>query len=319
MNRLCIIILSCLGFFMHGCIKDLDIVPPYFGDKPVVNAYLCADEGLVVHLTYSLNPVGRFYYDSISNLVISDAQVLFYENHHVLFALEYVGEGYYEIPDNIEFQPTPGHTYRIEIDSPKYGQAQSSEIVFPEAVQASLISFDNIGRAPFESYDRGRFRFQLDWLPQNPAFVVLEMHSEEEDFHFIFWEDAEFRYNFADACEAETPFGLVLSNLCGYSGQDTLSMVTYIQYNLRSEQGSSFSWETHFYTNMQLRIISVNEAYFDYVANMNYFLDDEVDAGLLFGASDPNIFMGNIEGGFGLFYARNSTSVTLPDIGSEEE
>ena len=96
-------------------------------------------------------------------------------------------------------------------------------------------------------------------------------------------------------------------------------MVTHIQYILRSEQGGSFSRETHFYTNLQLRVISVNEAYFDYVANMNYFLDDDVDAGLLFGASEPNIFMGNIEGGFGLFYARNSTSVTLPDIGNEDE
>lgn len=285
----------------------MDVQPPYDGDKPVINAYLCADEGLVVHLSYSLNPVGTFYFDSIINLVISDAEVMFYENNEELFTLQYLGEGIYMLPDTIDFLPTPGNIYRISIESPKYGKAQSSNIIFPNPLQATLVTFEKIGTTPFE----GLLEMILDWQPQHPAFVNLQIESREMHNHYVFWEDEEYRYYFTDECEVDTPYGMLLSNHCGFNSSDTLSIVTNIQYY---DDG-----EIKYFSDLFLNVISVSEEYFYYYANMNYFLDDDVDIGLLFGASDPNIFKGNIEGGYGLFYGRNSTSVALPELSSEDE
>jgi hypothetical protein len=302
--------LASYFIILSACVKDLDVQPPYQGNKPVVNAWLCGEEGLIVHLSYSLNPVGTFYFDSIGSLTISDAKVILLENSIEVCSLQYSGEGIYTLPEGTDFQPIPGNAYSITIDSPEYGRARSSEIIFPKPVPAAHMSFSNIGNALYENHERGLFRIVLDWQIHSPTFVALEFHSDQMDHHDVFWAD-EFRYNFTDACEAESPFGIILSNECGYSDKDTLNLITHIQFtNYQKKQ---------YFSGMYLRIISVNREYFSYTSTMNYFLDDNVDVGLLFGASDPHIFKGNIEGGYGLFYAKNTTIIEIPPFINGEE
>ncbi len=294
---------------VQACVKDLEVQPPYHGNKPVVNAYVCSQEGVLVHLSYSLNPVGQFLIEDSDN-TIADALIILYENGQALFPLSYLEDGYYQPDDEQDFEPKPGYKYRLSVDSPLYGQVQSEEIVFPKPLGIKYISVENIGRAPNESYRRILMKIVLDWQPGQQRYVNLVLHSNEEEYLYFYWEDSEYRDNFMDPCEVENPFGMVLSNACGYSDKDTLRFITYKEYN--KHPGSGFDRGLVEYTGMQWHIHSVGKEYFDYSVQTNYFLDDDVDIGLLFGINEPLLFKGNIQGGYGLFYARSIQMIDLP-------
>lgn len=296
-----------------SCKRDLDINPPFEGEKLVVNAFISADEGIKAHISHTTNPVGEFLANKPRN--VADAQVLLFENNTLIAELQHQENGNYILPQEVAFIPLARKKYRIEAKSNKYGETKSSEVLFPEPVTISYVGLEKTSPEPGSgnSRKRGLLSLSLNLNQNQTQFFYLQIHSDEEDMLYYSHPD-EFMYNFSDRCLVDSRHGMVISTECGLSSIDTLRYVFNLQYS-QSQDGQS---QYPYYQNLRLSVITVGKEFFDYMGSMNHFIDTDVDLGLLFGASEPSITKSNISGGYGLFYAMNTLEIYLPEIPTKE-
>ncbi|NLF41732.1 MAG: DUF4249 domain-containing protein, partial [Bacteroidales bacterium] len=129
-----------------SCKRDLDINPPFEGEKLVINAFISTEEGINAHISYTTNPVGEFLESKPRN--VEDARVLLFEENTLIAELQHQENGNYILPLDDGFVPVAGKKYRIEAKSNKYGEAKSSEVLFPEAVTISYVGLEKISAEP---------------------------------------------------------------------------------------------------------------------------------------------------------------------------
>lgn len=296
-----------------SCKRDLDINPPFEGEKLVVNAFISSEEGIMAHISHTTNPVGEFLESKPRN--VEDARVLLFEENTLIAELQHQENGNYILPLDDGFVPVAGKKYRIEAKSNKYGEAKSSEVLFPEAVTISYVGLEKISAEPGSgsSIKRGLLSLCLNLNQNQTQFFYLHIHSDEEDMLYYSHYD-EFMYNFSDRCMVDSRYGMVFSTECGLSSIDTLRYVFDLQYSQSLEGQTQYPY----YENLRLSVITVGEEFFEYMGSMNHFIDIEADMGLLFGVPEPSITQSNISGGYGLFYALSPLTINLPEIPTEE-
>lgn len=300
-------LLVVIVFFASSCNRELDINPPFEGEKLVVNACISNIDGVNVQLTFSANPVGTFLVDKVRS--VDDATVSLFENNTLLAVLEYESNGNYTMPNNISLIPSPGSNYRIEVVSAQYGEAQSSNVEFPEITNVTYSRLVNIGSEPGTGSQKsqGLLKFMLDVSAYNNRFVELIINSAQEDGMYSRNPDDDITDNFSNPCEVESRYGKVISTGCGVTSHDTLQLIFDIQY-LASNASAA---EILDYDDLELLVNSVSQEYFDYIGSMNYFIDTDADMGLVFGVPEPKIIKSNIKGGYGVFYASNTNTIDL--------
>lgn len=295
-----------------SCKRDLDINPPFEGEKLVVNAFISSEEGIMAHISHTTNPVGEFLESKPRN--VEDARVLLFEENTLIAELQHQENGNYILPREAGFVPVAGKKYRIEAKSNIYGEAKSSEVLFPEPVTISYVGLEKTSAEPGSGNSRKRLlNLSLNLNQNQTQFFYLQIHSDEEDMLYYSHYD-EFMNSFSDQCLVDSRYGMVFSTECGLSSIDTLRFVFDLQYS-QSLEGQT---EYPYYENLRLSVITVGEEFFEYMGSMNHFIDIEADMGLLFGVPEPSITQSNISGGYGLFYALNPLTINLPEIPTEE-
>lgn len=300
-------LLVVIVFFASSCNRELDINPPFEGEKLVVNACISNFDGVNVQVTFSANPVGTFLMDKVR--YVDDATVSLFENNTLVAVLEYESNGNYTMPNNISLIPSPGSHYRIEVVSAQYGEAQSSNVEFPEITNVTYSKLIDVGPEPGTGSQKsqGLLKFMLDVSADNIRFVELVINSAQEDGMYFRNPDNDITDNFSNPCEVESRYGKVISTGCGVTSRDTIQLIFDIQY-LASNASPV---EILDYDDLKLVVNSVSQEYFDYIGSMNYFIDTDADMGLIFGVPEPKIIKSNIEGGYGVFYASNTKTIDL--------
>ncbi|MFA5647738.1 MAG: DUF4249 family protein [Bacteroidales bacterium] len=292
--------------FASSCSRELDINPPFEGEKLVVNARI-SSVGINVQVSFSANPVGTFLIEKTR--YVDDAVVSLFENNTLVAVLEHEAEGNYILPNGINITPTPGFSYRIEVASAQYGEAKSSNVTFPQITNVIYSKLLEIGPEPGtgSQKSRGLLRFVIDVGAKDNRFVELIINSAQEDCLYYSKPDDEITESFSNPCEVESRYGKVISTRCGTTNLDTLQFIFDIQYQALS----SGIEELLNYDDLELVVNSVSQEYFDYIGSMNYFLDTDADMGLIFGVPEPKTLKSNIMGGYGVFYASNSKTIDL--------
>lgn len=293
-------------FFASSCSRELDINPPFEGEKLVVNACISA-AGINVQVSFSANPVGTFLIEKTR--YVDDATVSLFENNALVAVLKHESEGNYIIPNGINITPTSGFNYRIKVTSSQYGEAESSNVTFPETTNVIYSKLVEIGPEPGtgSKKTRGLLSFVIDVSANDNAFVELIINSAQEDCLYFSKPDYEITEGFSNPCEVESRYGKIISTRCGTTNLDTLQFIFDIQH----QNYSSGTEELLNYDDLELVVNSISQEYFDYIGSMNYFLDADADMGLIFGVPEPKTLKSNIMGGYGVFYASNCKAIDL--------
>jgi hypothetical protein len=90
---------------LNSCIKVIDLQPPKYEVKNILNCLLNPDSTLTVSLTKSV-PINSI----VSPPSVTDAKILCYEDGVLLGQLLFQHKGVY----TLNYKPQPNHTYRIE-------------------------------------------------------------------------------------------------------------------------------------------------------------------------------------------------------------
>lgn len=279
-----------------SCSKYIEFSPPYEGDKLVINGYISPNEGAKIKITHSINPVGKYLLSD--SLIVKDATAALYENGVKLIDLEYVGKGFYGLQDSPAIELLAGHSYKLIVQSERYGKAESEEITLPE--QAVINDFKFGEMVEIYSQEYALFSFSVSKPSEKESCFSIDVVTKNNKSLFFMRYPLKDGEIFFESCEAIVGgYGgsmTVYSNECGFTNQ-VHQYVTNIKYY----NGQT----TEYYNPLIVKISTVSRVLFDYAKSYSQM------SGLELGFSQPPILKSNIKGGYGLFYGLNTFSYDI--------
>lgn len=239
---------AILLILIFSCEKIVEIDLDY-QEKLVVNAFLNDDNGIELKLTKSLNPQGE--YTKPLNNFINDATVELYENKNLIAILQNNNEGIYNLDDaNKDFLPTAGNQYQIKIYHNKYPNIESNEITYPEKpVISEFLNY--VDTTKMFGNLKQIFEFKLQFEPNKTSY-----------FNYYVLKDEEPLYYYADASQNNLQINkpcYFTKNSNSFLSTQCLQNNNFIKYY--------FDYEYKDDSDYQLIIQSINQDFFNYMAN----------------------------------------------------
>ena len=278
-----------------SCSKYIEFLPPYEGDKIVINGYLSPNEGAKIKITHSINPVGKYLLSD--SLLIKDASAALYENGIKMIDLKYGGKGFYGLPDSPSVELRAGNKYKLIVQSDRYGSAESEEITLPEKPEIVDFKFEEIGYFNGSGSENGLFSFSISEPNEKESFFSIEVLTKDDrSLYFGHYPRIEGEIYF-ESCETYVGSMNIYSNECGFT-----NLVHQYNFDLKySDDGYS----SKYYQPLIIRIGTVSRDLYEYSKSYSQL------EGIELGFAEPPILKSNIKGGYGLLYGANTISFPI--------
>ena len=264
----------------------------YQSNKLVVYGVVDNENGLVVRVSHSVEPVGKIS----DSLVIRNAHIVLYENGDSISSningrqIEFAGG--YEYADST-IQPKVGARYKIKVSSIGYQTVESEEQVFlekPDVRDTSAV----LGKGQIYGDKFYIFKTHLFFDSKQTYYYVINSLTESDTSAATtnYTTNLDNKYQ---TCDAYTfrfiPF--YASSNCFYLGEE---IVWNIGFDKRFNPDTKKIPST-----VTLRFSAISKIYFDYNKSLNQPTSPQ---DLIF--REPNAAVNNIKNGYGYFYTKNT-------------
>ena len=286
--------ISFFLFLFSNCKTNYDDLANgiYRGDKLVVYGVVDNENGLVVKVSHSVQPIGK----TTDNLNIIDAHIILYENGDslplIIKGRKINGLGGYEYTDST-IHPKVGARYKIIVSTIGYQTVESEEQVFLEKPDVRNISA-LIGKGEIYGDKFYIFKANLFFDSTHTYYYVINTVTESDTSAATtnYTTNLDSKYKTCDAYLYSLIFFYGSSN-CFYSGEEILWNIGFNKnFNLFTKKTPS---------SLNLRISSVSKIFFDYGKSLN---QPDSPQDLIF--REPNAAVNNIKNGYGYFYTKNT-------------
>jgi Domain of unknown function (DUF4249) len=269
------IFLLCL----HNCTYNYE--PANLPPKLVINAIMTIDSGVVLHLSKSVPAIGESLYKEM--LITNGTARVIDERNGQVIPLENQRNGFYRTQ---QFTPQAGTAYHIEAEAPSLEKAFSDRVIMPDTVIIDSFRFTN---RPDRAFNIGL------------TAVVLDLHFSDKkktstDFYLL--DGVQFKQNVFKKNRLRGIYGGPTS--CEMNAFNNIAFFPDKCFN-----GGPFSlnyFMEHDTTGfVRIDFAKISPEYFKYLATQ------EQPEGYQRGFADPKPHYSNIQNGYGVFVAKNST------------
>jgi hypothetical protein len=118
-----------------SCKDEIDILVPFEGPQLVIHGFLQPDNIIYIQISES-----RHILDQTPFSYVTDARVELFEDRQSKGYLDYERNGWYRI----DYKPTAGKTYAIEVTTEKYGKSEGETFIPPIGATADFQIFDQL-------------------------------------------------------------------------------------------------------------------------------------------------------------------------------
>jgi hypothetical protein len=277
-----------LLFFIVSCDKFIEYqydVPP---DKLVVFARLNPQKGLEVKLTHSIIPNGIHYFDEDIN--VEDASIILIVNDTGFTSVPHISSGQYTLDGNV-IDIHPGNRYKLRVASPKYGVAESSEVVIPNK---SIVTF--------LKYESDKRNINGDTCI-NAFFTISNSNTSTNTYYYDIkipfddypWVNMKINDIESEICEMIDYSDLhFFTDKCMSKPTDTLELEIQNIY-----KGKAIGY-------FEINISSISESLYKYAQNA---IQPEGKIELAY--SEPRLTYMNFDNAYGVFYCENNQSINI--------
>jgi Domain of unknown function (DUF4249) len=264
---------------LHSC--NYNYEPANLPPKLVINAIMTIDSGVVLHLSKSVPAVGASLYKDM--ILTNGTARLIDESNGQVIPLENQRNGFYRTQ---QFTPKAGIAYHIEAEAPSLEKAFSDRVIMPDTVIIDSFKFAN---RPDLAFQRGL------------TALSLELHFSDKKKatpHFYLLDGAQFKQNIflkhrlrgiyagASPCESDAVENVVIfPDKCWNGGH---FMLNYFM----EHDTAGF---------VRIDFAQISPEYF------NYLSAQQQPEGYERGFVEPKPKSSNIQNGYGIFAAKNST------------
>ncbi len=290
------LIFGVLLLIISGCKSNYDDLSNglYNGNKLVVYGSIDNENGCIVKVSHSIQPVGIFS-DSFE---VKNAQIILYENGDSISSIikgkqSFGGFAY----TDSTIKPKVGARYKIKVRAEGYTTVESDEEVFLEKPEVRNTSFD-FGQGEIFGDKFYVFRANLFFDSTKTHFFIINSLTENDTTATTSNLSTNLgnKYQICDAYLYRLTdfYG---SSSCFYSGEEFKCNIT-------------FSKKLNYYTKriptvINLRVSAISKIYFDYNKSLNQPASPQ---DLNF--KEPNTAVNNIKNGYGYFYTKNTAVFT---------
>ncbi|MCD6332094.1 MAG: DUF4249 domain-containing protein [Bacteroidales bacterium] len=298
-NRFSVIIIS-LVLLSWGCEKIIDINLQDKERKIVVNGLMNPDSLVTVNLTKSLGIL-----ENDTFLFIDNAQVTLSLEGRQIGILQYMGAGYYHLPD---FFPSPGHDYRLDVSvkgmNPAYAVSEVPDKVMIQAVD-TVSFYDEWGSRTLKM--SLRFTDPVDM----PNYYALAVYATAKRFNYEtgqYYPDKETHPVYFDR---DDPF--MEQSGTDYGGKlffnDQLFTGNQKELNFQINDYSLIESDTVW---LEVRLEQVTRPYYLFVLSFSKYRSTSHNP-----FAEPVQVYNNIKGGYGLFsgYSADSKNIVITGWG----
>ena len=265
-----------------GCQKltyNLDNL--YQGDKMVLNGFLDSELGCVVKVSKTTPSTGSHLYEELK---VKDARVFLYENGDSILELKQDTSGKYI---SSGFLPKTGSKYKIRSTSLNLPECQSEEEIFNGVQQTGSITTvysGNIG------YGAGIvFTFNLNFDTTKLNYYLFYSTGDDKGVGTRFLNPT----GIDASCDLYVDYWkLYLSSKCFTNGDQMRIGVGLDNYSGIKPKI------------LKLNISAISPVFYKYITSLSQPLDID------FAFVEPNALVTNIKGGYGIFYTKNTKTVT---------
>ena len=263
----------------------------YKGDKLVVYGVLDNENGCIVKISHSVQPVGK----TTDLLFVTNARIVLYENGDSITSNFkgrqelYVG---YFYPDST-IKAKVGAKYKIKVSAPGYQTVESEEQIFlekPNVHDTSTV----LGKGDIYGNKFYIFKAHLFFDSTQTYYYVISTLTESDTSaattNYTTNLDSKLKTCDSYIYRLIPFFG---SSNCFYSGEE---IIWNIGFSKRPNPNTKKIPST-----LTLRFSAISKIYFDYGKSLN---QPESPQDLIF--REPNAAVNNIKNGYGYFYTKNT-------------
>ncbi|RMG68482.1 MAG: DUF4249 domain-containing protein [Bacteroidetes bacterium] len=283
-----LILLTCCA-----CEREVNLIPPYPGDRPVMNALLTPDSPFWVWLTQTIPTLTPSEPDSIPR--ITDARVWVLVDGDTLARLMHSGGGYYRAADSL--RPQVGRHYRFVAQLAEGALVSHEPVRMPAAISGEVLGYERDAiTLSFNGETRDRLRMTFDDPPGMGQVYEVRLQPLPGPEARLNYQREQSQTDGLSGCPV---IAQAFPDSCTDGQPQNLSFLVDSTYRLDFDR----------FTHDSLRLILRNWSPGYYNRLRTGALNSGTLEAIFFPAETP---YSNVQGGLGLVLARAQTVRTFP-------